>query len=422
MGNAQAHGGMTTFNIDYGLEEGLCRGFRSGFITIAQYSALMDFKESKSSENQTNLADLRDALSETHYGRFLADFSGDLQSSDIRDKMQEKLASEFEYLRCLAGPKLLKFLDFITYEFMIENLVTILRSSLLGRKDFAAIVAGCHPLGRFDENTERSIMAFENSPEGYHELYRTVLVETPIGKYFQRFLIETKKDARKMKSDEGRRLVMEETPVILENWLMKLYLEDFYAYCQTLGGETAAMMLPILEARADKFAVSVTLNSFGTDLAKPAYLHDRADLYPSFGRLYAHGAGSRVPGVQGNAPMSLVNVKNMAEFKQALQHNDPMYRNLAAEMTEHDFTDLSYAREVQLNELAFEGQFSFAIFYAYVKLKQQEIRNVCWIANCVTIGAGADTESMKAKLIPIFWDKSPWRTGALAEAAMRNRN
>jgi hypothetical protein len=46
MGNMESQqGGMTTFNIDYGMEEALIRGFRSGFMTPQQYAALMDYKE-----------------------------------------------------------------------------------------------------------------------------------------------------------------------------------------------------------------------------------------------------------------------------------------------------------------------------------------------------------------------------------------
>jgi len=36
--------------------------------------------------------------------------------------------------------------------------------------------------------------------------------------------------------------------------------------------------------------------------------------------------------------------------------------------------DLFYEKDVQALEVAFEGQMHFAPFYAYVKLKQQEIR------------------------------------------------
>ena len=51
MGNAQAHAGMTTFNADFGSEEALLRGFRSGFISNQQYAALMDYKEPKPGDN-----------------------------------------------------------------------------------------------------------------------------------------------------------------------------------------------------------------------------------------------------------------------------------------------------------------------------------------------------------------------------------
>ena len=51
MGNSTSDpGGMTLFNIDYGMEEALVRGFRSGFLTPQQYNALMDYKENSGSK------------------------------------------------------------------------------------------------------------------------------------------------------------------------------------------------------------------------------------------------------------------------------------------------------------------------------------------------------------------------------------
>ena len=34
----------------------------------------------------------------------------------------------------------------------------------------------------------KSICSFENTPKGYQELFQTVLVEIPVGKYFCRYL------------------------------------------------------------------------------------------------------------------------------------------------------------------------------------------------------------------------------------------
>ena len=48
---------------------------------------------------------------------------------------------------------------------------------------------------------------------------------------------------------------------IITNTLQKLWLEDFYRYTQSLGGETAIIMKELLEFEADRRAISITINS-----------------------------------------------------------------------------------------------------------------------------------------------------------------
>jgi V-type H+-transporting ATPase subunit d len=60
--------------------------------------------------------------------------------------------------------------------------------------------------------------------------------------------------------------------------------------------------------------------------------------------------------------------------------------------------------------LAFEGQMHFGVFYAYVKLKEQEIRNLVWITECI-LQAQKDEIN---KFVPVFSRHAPWRAGSKA--------
>lgn len=49
---------------------------------------------------------------------------------------------------------------------------------------------------------------------------------------------------------------------------------------------------------------------------------------------------------------------------------------------------LLYDEEVKRCMACFEQQFHYGVFYAYMKLREQEIRNVMWISECVAqVGA-----------------------------------
>jgi V-type H+-transporting ATPase subunit d len=140
----------------------------------------------------------------------------------------------------------------------------------------------------FKESTMRNIPSFEANARGYAELYEVVLVDTPIGPYFQKYLDNS--NSKVGVASEVRNVLEEVQLEILKNSLMKLYLEDFYTLCTNMGGETANIMCGLLRARADRNAINITLNSFGTPLNDPNERDTtRKSLYPSIGELYPAG-------------------------------------------------------------------------------------------------------------------------------------
>jgi len=57
-----------------------------------------------------------------------------------------------------------------------------------------------------------------------------------------------------------------------------------------------------------------------------------------------------------------------------------------AENPERSLEDCFFEREVELNKLAFERMYQYGAFYSYFRLKEQEIRNIVWIAECIAQG------------------------------------
>eukprot|EP00545_Synedropsis_sp_CCMP1620_P009426 CAMPEP_0119029702 /NCGR_PEP_ID=MMETSP1176-20130426/40649_1 /TAXON_ID=265551 /ORGANISM="Synedropsis recta cf, Strain CCMP1620" /LENGTH=390 /DNA_ID=CAMNT_0006986053 /DNA_START=542 /DNA_END=1714 /DNA_ORIENTATION=- len=375
-------GDMSMFNVLHGFPEALIRGMRNSFLLDSDYHHLTQCE---------SLEDVKLNLTESDYAESLADL-GAITPNELQKKAIEKLVVEFKYLRTQTVEPLSTFLDFITYEYMIENIMLLLKGTLSGR-DIDELIAQCHPLGLMKASTMKSIGLFEASAKGYSDLYQTVLVDTPVGKYFAMFLQESSESA----GGETKGVLEEVEIEIIKSSLIKYWIEDFYNFVQKLGGETSVIMGEILRVRADTNAINITLNSFGTSLNEPEFrTSDRKRLYPAVGHLYPAGTAM------------LTDVSDEDELGRVLELF-PQYSTIwnihSAGGGEKSIDDAFYERDVQMLELAFEGQFHFAVFYAYVKLKEQEIRNMVWITECI-LQAQKDEIN---KFVPVFSQHAPWR-------------
>lgn len=289
------------------------------------------------------------------YGDFLAALPPNPSTSALADKTTEKLVAEFRYLQANATGSLSKFMEYLTYGYMIDN-VALLITGTLHERDTRELLDRCHPLGWFET---MPVLCVATNIE---ELYNSVLIETPLAAYFKGSLSHQDLDELNIE--------------IIRNMLYKNYLEDFYNWVNShpdiSGTPTAEEMSEVLEFEADRRSINITLNSFGTELSK----QERRKLYPTFGKLYPEGTLmlSRADDIEGvRIAVDMVSdYKNF--FDQAgLSQGSSGPGNMAGGSGDDSksLEDLFYQKEMEISKLTFTRQFTHAVVYAWVKLREQ---------------------------------------------------
>ena len=185
---------------------------------------------------------------------------------------------------------------------------------------------------------------------------------------------------------------------VMRNTLYKAYLDDFAAFCSSLGGATAELMGDLLAFDADRRALNITLNSIGTELTRD----DRRRLYSSVGLLHPHGHAE------------LAGADDFDAVRAAAERCPP-YREVFARLAgaaaaasagsagvgpggaaagggggssggggEPAALDrVLFEEEARRCSLTFERQFHYAVFFAYLRLREQEARNLMWVSECI---------------------------------------
>ncbi|KAJ5103565.1 ATPase V0/A0 complex subunit C/D [Penicillium argentinense] len=344
------------FNVNGGYVEGIVRGYRNSLLSGQNYSNLTQCE---------SIDDVKLQLGPS-YGDFLASLPPNPSTSALAGKMTDKLVSEFRYLIAQSTGSTAKFLEYLTYGYMIDN-IALLITGTLHERDTRELLERCHPLGWFET---LPVLCVATNIE---ELYNSVLIETPLAPYFKGSLSHHDLDELNIE--------------IVRNTLYKNYLEDFFNFVNThpdfAGSPTQDVMSEILQFEADRRSINITLNSFGTELSK----QERRKLYPEFGKLYPEGSLmlSRAEDVEGVA-LAVSAVADYKLFFDAVglsQGGSGLGGMGGGPADGKSLEDLFYQKEMEMSKLVFTRQFTPAVVYGWMKLKEQEIRNVTWISECI---------------------------------------
>ncbi|CZT20831.1 probable H+-transporting ATPase, vacuolar, 41 kDa subunit [Ramularia collo-cygni] len=345
------------YNATAGYLEGIVRGYRSALLSGSQYSNLTQCESIDDVKLQLGPA----------YGDYLAALPPNPSTSALADKTLDKLVAEFRYLQANATGSLSKFMEYLTYAYMIDN-VALLITGTLHERDTKELLERCHPLGWFET---MPVLCVATNIE---ELYNSVLIETPLAPYFKGSLSHQDLDELNIE--------------IIRNTLYKNYLEDFFRFVNEepgiAGTPTQDIMSEILEFEADRRSINITINSFGTELSK----QDRKKLYPAFGRLHPEGTLmlSRADDVEGVR----IAVDGVHDYRTMMDQTGLGGGNNLGNQSggmggdeSKSLEDLFYQKEMEMAKLTFTHQFTHSLVYAWVKLREQEVRNITWISECI---------------------------------------
>ena len=374
---------LVFFNVDDGYTEALLRGFRKSILGEQQYAAL---------RNTSNLKDFKSVLIDTDYSDYVKDYT-ETDTSALKMLLKKKLADEIDQVQSVAGPELDKFIEMIRHKYMIDNVINIIEG-IKNKTDKNVIESRNEPLGYLKEISGLLKLDYKK----IEDLYEDVLIDTEVGVYFSKFLEEVLSASDNKNVATINNFLQALKPEEIKNYLKKIWLEYFYHFCKTLNPTTAEIMEDLLKYEADCQTIQIVYNSLAYN--NQFQEEERKKVIPYFGFLYPE------------TTTQLIKCNSLEQLKQILQPF-PDYYELVKEIPDpkkvdefglqtglKTLDDVMFKESMKRYSIAFEQQFHFACFYAYIKIKEQEIKNIMLLADMNAFDKDIGSKVKKAYILP----------------------
>lgn len=385
---------MIYFNIDDGYPEAICRGLRKAFLNEDTYNAL---------KNCNNLSDFKLVLEDTDYNLTIA-AETEIEIANLKNRCKEKLAKEIEHMIAQSVEPLTGFLKMMLHGYMIDNVINIIEG-VKNNVDLEVLLKRSDPLGYFPEL--KNIKTVEG--ENYGELYETVLIDLPIGVYFRKFLEELLADETgERTSDTIQNLMKDFKPEKSKNILKKIWLTEMYEYCESkINPQSAEVMLDLLKFESDCQTIQIIYNTIGNKELSDAkgaqterrkYINRIGHLYPDRDNELSTSDDFRKL-QDAVAPYS--------DYRQMLDEVTNVGGDDGNEFSSSSksIDDVMFEAKSRKFSMAFEDQFHYGVFYAYLKLKEQEIRNIVWLAELISLNVPKNMPGWKKYVVPFKYHK-----------------
>ena len=374
---------LVFFNVNDGYSEALLRGFRKSILGEQQYTAL---------RNTTNLKDFKSVLIDTDYSDYVKDYT-ETDTSALKMLLKKKLADEIDQVQSVAGPDLDKFIEMIRHKYMIDNVINIIEG-IKNKTDKNVIEARNEPLGYLKEISGLLKLDYKK----IEDLYEDVLIDTEVGVYFSKFLEEVLAMSDSKNVATINNFLQSLKPEEIKNYLKKIWLEYFYHFCKTLNPTTSEIMEDLLKYEADCQTIQIVYNSLAYN--NQFQEEERKKVIPYFGFLYPE------------TTTQLIKCNSLENLRQILQPF-PDYYELVREIPDpkkldefglqsglKTLDDLMFKESMKRYSIAFEQQFHFACFYAYIKIKEQEIKNIMLLADMISFDKEIGSKVKKPYILP----------------------